>query len=61
MAKYGLFLKEGTECISLYNTTNDSLRYKVNMDNVVKKYFMTIKRLSEEEFDKIFKVKRIYN
>jgi len=59
MAKYGLFLKEGKECISVYNTTNDSLRYKVNMDNVAKKYFTTLKSLPEEEFDKIFEVKRI--
>jgi hypothetical protein len=59
MAKYGLFLKEGKECISVYNTTNDSLRYKVNMDNVAKKYFTILKSLPEEEFDKIFEVKRI--
>ena len=61
MAKYGLFLKDGKECISLYNTTADSLRYKINTDNLAKKYFITIKRLSEEEFDKLFEVKRIPN
>ena len=59
MAKYGLFLKEGKECISIYNTTHESLRYKVNMDNVAKKYFQTIKNLSEDNFDKLFKVKKI--
>ena len=61
MAKYGLYLKESKECISLYNTTSDSLRYKVNTDNLAKKYFIAIKRLSEEEFDKLFDVKRVYN
>ena len=59
MAKYGLFLKEGKECISIYNTTHESLRYKVNMDNVAKKYFQTIKNLSEDNFDKLFEVKKI--
>jgi hypothetical protein len=59
MAKYGLFLKEKKECISIYNTTHESLRYKVNMDNIAKKYFQTIKNLSEDNFDKLFEVKRI--
>jgi hypothetical protein len=59
MAKYGLFLKEGKECISIYNTTHESLRYKVDMDNIAKKYFQTIKNLSEDNFDKLFEVKRI--
>lgn len=61
MAKYGLFLKEGKECISIFNTTSDSLRYKVNTDNLAKNYFINIKRLPEEEFDKIFYVKKIVN
>lgn len=61
MAKYGLYLKESKECISLYNTTSDSLRYKVNTDNLAKRYFIAIKRLSEEDFDKLFDVKRIPN
>ena len=61
MAKYGLFLKDGKECISIYNTTADSLRYKVNTANLAKRYFIAIKRLSEEDFDKLFYVKRIHN
>ncbi len=61
MAKYGLFLKEGKECISIYRTNSDSLRYKVNTDSLAKKYFITIKQLSEENFDKLFEVKRIPN
>jgi hypothetical protein len=61
MAKFGLFQKEGKECISIYNSTHESLRYKVNIDSLAKNYFIAIKRLPEEEFDKLFEVKRIPN
>lgn len=59
MAKYGLFQKNRKECISIYNTTYESLRYKVNVNNLAKNYFIAIKRLPEEEFDKLFEVKKL--
>jgi hypothetical protein len=61
MTKFGLFQKNGTECISIYNSTHESLRYKVNIENLAKNYFIAIKRLPEEEFNKLFEVKRISN
>jgi hypothetical protein len=61
MAKFGLFQKNGTECISIYNSTHESLRYKLDGYYLAKKYFIAIKRLPEEEFDKLFEVKRIPN
>ena len=59
MAKYGLFLKNGVECISIYNTTHESLRYKLDGYYLAKKYFTGIKQLSEENFDKLFDVQKL--
>jgi hypothetical protein len=61
MAKYGLFHKNGKECISIYNSTHESLRYKIDGKKLAENWFIAIKRLPEEEFSKLFEVKKIPN
>lgn len=57
--KYGLFLKENNECVSVYQSNYTSLRYKVDMSEKIRVHFIEEMKTTEEEFEKLYYVEKI--
>ena len=59
--KYGLFLKENNECVSVYQSNYTSLRYKVDMSEKVRVHFIEERKTTEEEFEKLYYIEKVTN
>lgn len=59
--KYCLFLKESNDCVSIYQSNYTSLRYKVDMSEKVRVYFIEERKTTEEEFEKLYYIEKVTN
>lgn len=56
-----MFLKESNDCVSVYQSNYTSLRYKVDMSEKVRVYFIEERKTTEEEFEKLYYIEKVTN